>query len=72
MMDDTKRKELLHRWRGIEEEDENDDDDSPIASNKRRRFQQLKENWCFSFFLIQIDIYIFIFFHYLASTILFI
>lgn len=44
-MDDT-RKELLHRWRGIEEEDENDDDDSPIASKKRRRLQQLKENWC--------------------------
>lgn len=40
------RKELLDRWRGIEEEDENDDVDTPIASNKRRRLRQLKENWC--------------------------
>ncbi|KAL1829332.1 hypothetical protein ACET3Z_007744 [Daucus carota] len=39
------RKELLDRWRGIEEEDENDDVDTPIASNKRRRLRQLKENW---------------------------
>ncbi|KAL8113605.1 uncharacterized protein LOC141664415 isoform X2 [Apium graveolens] len=56
MMDDTKRKELLHRWRGIEEEDENDDDDSPIASNKRRRFQQLKENWFSDVFNILIHL----------------
>lgn len=52
---DDKRKELLYRWRGIEEEDENDDDDdSPIASNKRRRLRQLKENWfsdAFSFLI---------------------
>ncbi|XP_055825886.1 uncharacterized protein LOC129894293 isoform X2 [Solanum dulcamara] len=38
------RRELLNRWRGIEEEDEDDD----IASGdllKRHRFRQLKEEW---------------------------
>ncbi|CAN4085055.1 unnamed protein product [Withania somnifera] len=35
------RRELLDRWRGIEEEDEDDD----IASVDRHRFRQLKEEW---------------------------
>lgn len=38
------RRELLDRWRGIEEEE--DDDDDPM---KRRRLHKLKEEWSFSY-----------------------
>lgn len=36
------RRELLDRWRGIEEED---DDDRGHDLLKRRRLRQLKEGW---------------------------
>lgn len=38
------RRELLDRWRGIEEEDE-DDDIASVDHLKRHRFRQLKEEW---------------------------
>lgn len=38
------RRELLDRWRGIEEEDE-DDDSASVDPLKRHRFRQLKEEW---------------------------
>lgn len=36
------RRELLDRWRGIEEEEELDDGNDPL---KRRRIDGLKEKW---------------------------
>ncbi|MCD7466945.1 hypothetical protein HAX54_004047 [Datura stramonium] len=38
------RRELLDRWRGIEEEDD-DDDSATVDLLKRHRFRQLKEEW---------------------------
>lgn len=43
------RRELLDRWRGIEEEDE-DDDIASVDPLKRHRFRQLKEEWSCSQF----------------------
>nr|GMC77348.1 putative helicase magatama 3 [Ipomoea batatas] len=40
---DAARRELLDRWRGIEEED--DDADGDFGAHKRRRLHQLKEEW---------------------------
>lgn len=36
------KRELLDRWRGIEEEEEDDDGKNPL---KRRRLHRLKEEW---------------------------
>ncbi|EEF48714.1 splicing endonuclease positive effector sen1, putative [Ricinus communis] len=38
----SSRRELLDRWRGIEEEEERNDDDNPL---KLRRLHQRKEQW---------------------------
>jgi len=43
------RRELLDRWRGIEEEDE-EDDIASVDPLKRHRFRQLKEEWSCSQF----------------------
>lgn len=42
---DVSRKELLERWSVIEQEDD-DDGFSSTQPIKRRRFRQLKEQWC--------------------------
>ncbi|XP_062110921.1 uncharacterized protein LOC133822564 isoform X2 [Humulus lupulus] len=39
------RRELLDRWRGIEEEEEKDDDDDRIDPSKCRSLHQSKEQW---------------------------
>ncbi|KAL7180670.1 hypothetical protein ACSBR1_043789 [Camellia fascicularis] len=41
------RRELLDRWRGIEDEDDDDDDDAIASSDpsRSRRLRQLKEEW---------------------------
>ncbi|VFQ65565.1 unnamed protein product [Cuscuta campestris] len=39
------RRELLDRWRGIEEEEDDCDDGEDSNSLKRRRLHQLKEDW---------------------------
>ncbi|GMQ07764.1 hypothetical protein CsSME_00051827 [Camellia sinensis var. sinensis] len=42
------RRELLDRWRGIEDEDDDDDDDAIASSDpsRSRRLRQLKEECC--------------------------
>ncbi|XP_048318227.2 uncharacterized protein LOC107428153 isoform X1 [Ziziphus jujuba] len=50
----TTRRELLDRWRGIEEEEEEDNDDDHIDPSRRRRLHHYKEQWfaeAFSFLI---------------------
>lgn len=45
------RRELLGRWRGIEEEEENDDDDN-VDPSKLHRLHRRKEQWFPLFYFI--------------------
>lgn len=61
------RRELLDRWRGIEEEEEDEDDDR-IDSSTRRRLHQHKEQW----FLLSLSLFSFLrFFHFYVEALFF-